>query len=119
MCTPVGGGDGFAVEFSYEDTGAARASAEETAAEKAAAFKAALENAAAEQAVAEDAHAKVAAADPAAAGEAEAKAAASRRASDAGWLHSMPTTQEEWVTKMESRAAELRAEWAAAERTRW
>ena len=112
VCTPMGGGDDFAIEFSYEDS--PETPAKETAAEKAAVFKAALENAAVEQAAAEEAHAEVAAADPVAAAEVAAKEVASRRASAAGWLHSMPTTQEGWVKKMESRSKERKAEEAAA-----
>ena len=115
VCTPMGGGDDFAIEFSYDDSPeTTKAPAEATAAEKAAVFKAALENAAVEQAAAEDAHAEVTAADPAAAAEVVAKEAASRRASAAGWLHSMPTTKEGWVKKMESRSEERQAEAAAA-----
>lgn len=58
--------------------------------------------------------AEVAAADPVAAAEVAAKEVASRRASAAGWLHSMPTTQTGWLKKMDSRAMERKAEEAAA-----
>ena len=122
VCTPMFSPTGeFAIQFSYEDSPeagdeATKAPAEETPAEKAAVFKAALESAAVEQAAAEVAHAAVAAADPTAAAEVVAKESASRRASAAGWLHSMPTTQEGWVKKMESRTVEKAQEAKAVEK---